>query len=81
MAVSFGVTGILVLLWFFWEVIKNSWKIRDTDLGFFILSTALVMLTSGLVNAQIWDAGTLFLIAVATGIQNELKNFRHKIRN
>lgn len=77
MAVSFGVIGIFALLWFFWEIIKNSLKERHTALGFFVLSTALVIFTSGLVNTQIKDAGTLLLLAVVTGLQNGLQRFNH----
>jgi len=77
MAVSFGVIGIFALLWFFWEIIKNSWKERHTVLGFFVLSTVLVIFTSGLVNTQIKDAGTLLLLAVVTGLQNGLQRFSH----
>jgi len=43
MAVSFGLIGVFAILWFFWEIIKNAWSERDTPLGFFILSTALVI--------------------------------------
>lgn len=72
MAVSFGVIGIFVFLWFFWEIIKNSWRKRDTALGFFVMSIALVIFTTGFVNTQIHDAGTLFLLTIGTGLQKEL---------
>ena len=75
MAVSFGVIGLLALLWFFSEMIRNAWEERCTPLGFFVLSTALVILVSGLVTTQIVDAATAFLLAVATGLQNGLQKF------
>jgi O-antigen ligase len=47
MAVSFGLIGIFAFVWFFWEMIRNAWGERNTPLGFFVLSTALVILVSG----------------------------------
>ena len=75
-AVSFGVIGIFALIWFFWEIIKNAWRERHSPVGFFVLSTALVIFTSGLVNTQIRDAGTLLLLAVVTGLQNAFERFQ-----
>jgi len=75
-AVSFGVIGIFALIWFFWEIIKNAWRDRHSPVGFFVLSTALVIFTSGLVNTQIRDAGTLLLLAVVTGLQNAFGRFQ-----
>jgi len=77
MAVSFGLIGVFAILWFFWEIIKNAWCERDTPLGFFILSTALVIFFGGLVDTYIKDAGTLILLAVVTGLQNGLQRFNH----
>ena len=77
MAVSFGLIGVFAILWFFWEIIKNAWRERDTPLGFFILSTALVIFFGGLVDTYIKDAGTLILLAVVTGLQNGLQRFNH----
>ena len=75
MAVSFGMIGVLLLLWFFWEIIKNSWKERDTESGFFVLSVSLVIFVSGFVDTQIADSGTAFLLALATGLQNGFSKF------
>ena len=77
MAVSFGLIGVFVILWFFWEILKNAWHERETPLGFFILSTALVIFFGGLVNTYIKDAGTLILLTVVTGLQNGLQRFNH----
>ncbi len=76
MAVSFGLMGIIVIFWFFWEIFKNSWRERKSPLGFFVLSTVLVMFVGGLVDTYIKDAGTLLLLAVVTGIQNGLRRFQ-----
>jgi O-antigen ligase len=75
MAVSFGILGIIVLFWFFWEIMSNAWKERKTPLGYFILSVALVIFVSGFVNTQILDANTAFFLAIATGLQQGLKQF------
>jgi O-antigen ligase len=75
MAVSYGVIGIFALSWFFWEIIRNAWGERHTPLGYFILSTALVILVSGLVDTHILDSGPAFLLSVATGLQNGLAKY------
>lgn len=75
MAVSFGIVGLVIFFWFFWEMISNAWKERKTPLGYFILSVALVIFVSGLVNTQILDANTAFFLAVAAGLQQGLQKF------
>ena len=72
MAVSFGTIGVIILLWFFTEMVKNGWRSRQLPVGFFILSTAFVIFISGFVDTQILDAGTLMLLALVTGLQREL---------
>ncbi len=75
MAVSFGLIGIFALLWFFWEMIRNAWEERHSPLGFFVLSTALVILVSGMVTTPIVDSATAFLLSLATGLQNGFPKF------
>ena len=75
MAVSFGIVGILVFVWFFWELLRNAVKQRDTILGYFILCTALVLFVNGLLNTTILDAGPLLLLSVAVGLQRGLSKF------
>ena len=75
MAVSFGLIGIFALVWFFWEMIKNAWEERNTPLGYFVLSTALVIVVSGLVDTQIMDSSTALLLSLATGLQNGFPKF------
>ncbi|MCP4345178.1 MAG: O-antigen ligase family protein [Desulfobacterales bacterium] len=72
MAVSFGIIGIIAFIWFFTEMIKNAWKHRHTPPGYFVLSTALVMLAGGLFNTYLLDSGTLILLAVVAGLQHGL---------
>ena len=72
MAVSFGIMGILVLIWFFWILLKNGWRNRHTSMGFFIFASGLVIFVGGLTDTQIVDAGPAFLLAVTTGFQAAL---------
>jgi hypothetical protein len=73
MAVCFGIVGAIAFCWFFGELIKNAWKQRHTPLGYFVLSAALVLLTGGLFNSYLLDAGTISLLAVVTGLQRNFE--------
>jgi O-antigen ligase len=75
MTVSFGIVGLLTYFWFFTEIIKNSWPHRYMATGNFILSSALVIIISGLTNAQILDAGMILLLSLIVGLQNNLPQF------
>lgn len=79
MAANFGLVGILAFLWFFAELIRNSWEARHTPQGFFVLATALVILVGGLVDTQIVDAATAFLVSVATGLQGGFSKFAQPV--
>ncbi len=68
MAVSYGIPGLLVFAWFFGTLLRAAWPRRDTDVGYFVLSATLVILFSGLFNAQILDAGMLFFLACVVGM-------------
>jgi O-antigen ligase len=75
MAVSYGVIGVAAFFWLFGEIVKNAFKQRHNLLGFFVLSTTLVILVSGLFNAQILDAGMAFFLAVTVGLQQGFRQF------
>ena len=75
MAVSFGIVGVLALTWLFWELLKNSWPQRKTVTGYFVFSSALVIFVSGILNCQILNAGTAFLLAVTAGLQEGFPQF------
>ena len=75
MAVSFGIIGIMAYFWLFGEIMRNVWGQRHTPVGFFVLSVALVIFTSGLFNTTVLDAGTLFLLAVSVGFQQCFPKF------
>jgi O-antigen ligase len=75
MAVSYGIIGIIAYLWLFAETIRNAWEQRETPVGFFVLSSAVVIFVSGLFNTTVLDVGTLFLLAVAVGLQQAFPKF------
>jgi hypothetical protein len=75
MTVSFGVMGILAFFWFYGEILKNAWKERHTPRGYFVLSTALVLLTGGVFNTYFLDVGTIFLLSLVTGLQRGFHQF------
>lgn len=75
MAANYGLIGIAVFIWFFWTLLQNSWRERHNTVGYFVLSCGLVVLVSGLLNAQILDAGMAFLLAYSTGLQQYFRRF------
>ncbi len=68
MAVSYGIMGLFAFVWLFGTLLRAAWPRRDTDAGYFVLSATLVILFSGLFNAQILDAGMLFFLACVVGM-------------
>ena len=78
MGTSFGLVGVFVLLWLFWEVFKNSWNEKHTSLGWFVFSTTLVIFVSGIFNSQILDTGTAYLFSLAIGLQQGFTKFTEK---
>ncbi len=76
MAVSYGLIGVAAFFWLFGEIIKNAFTQRHNFLGFFVLSSTLVILVSGLFNAQILDAGMAFFLAVTVGLQQGFPQFK-----
>jgi O-antigen ligase len=66
-AVSFGVIGLIVYGWLFWVLLKIGWQHKENVTGFFILSSALVILVGGLVDTPILDAGGAFLLSMTVG--------------
>jgi len=75
MAVSFGIVGIIAYLWLFVETVRNAWEQRDTLVGFYVVSTTVVIFISGLFNTTILDVGTSFLLSVTVGLQQGFPKF------
>ncbi len=74
MAVSYGLPGIAAFFWLFGELLKNGWRSRETPAGAFVLRATLVILVSGLLNAQTLDARMAFLLALTAGAQERLSS-------
>ncbi|MBF0226705.1 MAG: O-antigen ligase family protein [Desulfobacterales bacterium] len=75
MASSFGIIGVYLYFWIFGEALKNLWMYKDYLLGNFIFSGIIVILVSGITNAQILDAGMAFLFVILIGLQKMLPKF------
>jgi len=72
MAASYGIPGIAAFVWLFWTLLKTGWLHRREALGFFTLSSALVLLIGGMTETHILDAGGAFLLTVTAGLQAPL---------
>lgn len=72
MAANYGLVGMAAFIWFFAVVLQRAWASRDTAVGYFTLASTLVVLISGLFNAQILDAGMAYLVAVIVGLQRNI---------
>ena len=72
MAVSYGLAGVVAFFWLFGTLLRNGWRARGSPAGAFVLHATLVILVSGLLNAQTLDARMAFLLALATGMQERL---------
>jgi len=71
-ASSFGLLGLFIYGWFFWVVLSSGWRHRQNAIGFFILSSSLVILVGGLTDTHILDAGGASLLALTTGMTSAL---------
>jgi O-antigen ligase len=68
-AVSYGVVGVGIMLWFFLVLVRNGWYNRGSPEGFFVLAGALTVFVGGFLNTHLLDAGPAFLLAVLSGMQ------------
>lgn len=73
MAVSFGVIGLIVFVWFLWATVASGWRSRHTAAGYMSLSVVGVLVTTGLFNSQILDVGTAFLLSLTVGLEPAFK--------
>lgn len=78
MAVSHGIAGVSILLWFFFVLLRSGWYNRGSPGGFFVLSGGLVIFVGGFLNSNIIDANTAFLLAVLTGLQAGLSSQKRR---
>ena len=75
-AASYGTIGIVAFVWIFAEMLKNAWRERETDVGFFILCGTLILIVNGIFNTTILDSGGIILFAVVAGLQRALIVFK-----
>ena len=68
MAVSYGIVGVGILGWLFWELFRCAWRHRRTVTGFFVLSSTLALFISGMFDTQVTNAGMAFLLSVTVGL-------------
>ncbi|MFO7783693.1 MAG: O-antigen ligase family protein [Desulfatiglandales bacterium] len=73
MAVSYGVFGIAAFIWLFYVLLRAGWQHRQYAVGYFTLCSTLVLLTGGMTETHILDAGGSFLFAVTAGLQTSLQ--------
>ncbi|MCG8639759.1 MAG: O-antigen ligase family protein [Desulfobacterales bacterium] len=74
MWVSFGIAGLAACLWLFWTMLKLSWKSRESAVGFFVLSSCIVMFMGGMFDTSILNTGTLLFLTLSYGLLHHLPN-------
>ena len=71
-AVSFGIVGLLVFGWFFYVLLKIGWHNRKSPIGFFVLSSGLIILVGGIADTPLLNADSSFFLAMVTGMLSAL---------
>lgn len=69
MAVSFGIPGLVVLVWLFFELLRSGWNRRTGLPGFASLIFAVIMLSASFTDTQIIQVHSGMLFAMLTGFQ------------
>lgn len=72
MATSFGILGIISILWLFFVFLKKGWKYRKSFTGYSTLIFGLVLLIGSLTDTQILSHITGMLFALFMGMRLEL---------
>lgn len=68
-ASSFGVIGLVSLLWFLYVVLKKGWCARQSLAGFAVFAWGVLMVLLGFSSTPILDFATANLLALMTGIR------------
>jgi O-antigen ligase len=71
-AANYGIVGILVFLWLFTIVLKNSWQKRNSLPGFAVFIYTVVLLIGSLTESQIIMPHTGILFSLFVGLQGAL---------
>ncbi len=74
MASSFGIVGIISLLWLFYAFLKKGWKARLRATGFGVLMYGLVLCIACLTSTQMLALASSMLFALLMGIRTEYEN-------
>lgn len=69
MAVSFGIIGVILLIWLFVLLFRNGWKNFNRVEGFSIFMCAIVIFIGGMFDTQIVMPATGVMLALFTGLQ------------
>lgn len=69
MAVSYGIVGLLSLIWLLTVFIKKGWQSRNTIEGFSMLSYGVVLIIGSMTDTQILSVATGIMFALLTGLQ------------
>jgi O-antigen ligase len=64
---SFGIPGLLVIIWMFWFLIKYSWLNKDTLAGRILFLYTVIMIVGSLSETQIVTFSTGSILAILTG--------------
>lgn len=73
MTVSFGILGALSYLWLSGYMIIRAWKSRESQLGYFIFSTGVVIFLGGFFDTLIINSGTSLLLPLGYGLLKHLQ--------
>ncbi|HSW64687.1 MAG TPA: O-antigen ligase family protein [Dissulfurispiraceae bacterium] len=69
MACSFGVAGILSLLWYFSALLRKGWTARSAPVGLAVLCYGVITVFLSFTSTPIIDFATANLLALMTGIR------------
>lgn len=72
MTVSFGVLGLVAVLWLFGTMFVIAWKKRSSPIGYLVLSICSVIFLGGIFDTLIINAGTCLLLPMGYGMLNHL---------
>lgn len=68
MTVSYGLFGVLPLLWILVHLLKKGWRSRRSMGGFAVLAFAVVLIIASLTDTQVLSLATGKLFALFTGL-------------
>lgn len=71
MAVSFGIAGLVSIIWLFTVYIRKGWQARNGIVGYSILSFGFVFLVGNMTDSQILSFSTAVMFTLLTGLTTE----------